>query len=70
MDLQIDVLLCRHLNQCRRTIDANFQSNHYKKNCNISDVSVFNGHAYFPTNETYKATVATSKKINKQVSGC
>lgn len=45
----------RHLHQWRLTADGNHQCNKYQKNNDPDDISLFNGKAYFPTQQNYLA---------------
>ncbi|KAK1230695.1 hypothetical protein PQX77_006210 [Marasmius sp. AFHP31] len=47
----------RHLHQTHLTLDGNFQANHYSKNCNPNDVSLWGGRSYIPLDSVYKAHI-------------
>ncbi|KAJ8096384.1 hypothetical protein PM082_011546 [Marasmius tenuissimus] len=44
----------RHLHQTHLTLDGNFQANHFAKNSDPNDVSLWGGRAYFPVDAVYK----------------
>ncbi|KAJ7658473.1 hypothetical protein B0H17DRAFT_1262267 [Mycena rosella] len=52
----------RHLNQQRQTLDRNFHCNKSTKNTDPSDLSLYDGKAYFPTNEFLNEQLAKAPK--------
>ncbi|KAJ7697398.1 hypothetical protein B0H17DRAFT_1130376 [Mycena rosella] len=52
----------RHLNQQRQTLDGNFHCNKSTKNTDPSDLSLYDGKAYFPTNEFLNEQLAKAPK--------
>ncbi|KAJ7710854.1 hypothetical protein B0H17DRAFT_914216 [Mycena rosella] len=52
----------RHLNQQRQTLDGNFHCNKSTKNTDPSDVSLYEGNAYFPTNKYLNEQLAKAPK--------
>ncbi|KAK1224256.1 hypothetical protein PQX77_012834, partial [Marasmius sp. AFHP31] len=45
----------RHLHQIHLTLDGNFQANHFAKNSDPNNVSLWGGRAYFPVDSVYKS---------------
>lgn len=47
----LNAYLYRHLNVSQHTLDGNYFLNKYSKNTDPDDVSLFDGHSYFPPEE-------------------
>jgi hypothetical protein len=47
----------RHLDQWQLTFDGNYQSNHFAKNCDTADISVFSGYAQFEESQKFVAEI-------------
>jgi hypothetical protein len=65
---------CSYLHAWNWTGDGNFLSNHFAKNCDPQDVSVFDGKGLFPHDATYHTDMvehsrALGKKVSLSISG-
>jgi hypothetical protein len=49
------------------TGDGNYLANHYRKNCNEREGSLWNGHGLFPLDETYKRDIVAALNTTKNV---
>ncbi|KAF8965358.1 hypothetical protein BDZ97DRAFT_1904028 [Flammula alnicola] len=59
----------RHLNQTRFTADGNFHLNHFIKNNDPEEISLFRGNAYFPKDEKFKPYIARVSSDIPEVRG-
>ncbi|KAJ7024207.1 hypothetical protein C8F04DRAFT_923946, partial [Mycena alexandri] len=63
----------RHVLQQQSTLDGNFHTSHFAKNCDPHDVSLFNGKAHFPPDVqycTYLKSIPLSTEVEFQKSTC
>jgi hypothetical protein len=55
----------RHLNQSQQTLDGNFHTGKYKKNCDPDDVSLWAGRGCFPLDSDYKEYLGRQPKSDE-----
>lgn len=56
----------RHIMQQQRTLDGNFHTGHFAKNCDPNDISLCNGEGQFPSDKEYRAYL-DSIPVTKEV---
>ncbi|KAJ7339721.1 hypothetical protein DFH08DRAFT_1013175 [Mycena albidolilacea] len=73
VNVNVDVppppLYLRHLLQQQMTLDGNFHTGHFAKNCDPNDVSLCDGKAHFPPDKKYRAYL-NSVPLSKEKSTC
>ncbi|KAJ6521770.1 hypothetical protein DFH09DRAFT_1330882 [Mycena vulgaris] len=69
IDLPRTPLWLRHIMQNQLTLDGNFHTGHFVKNCDPNDISLCNGKGQFPPDEEYR-TYLKSIPVTKEKSTC
>ncbi|KAJ7711700.1 hypothetical protein B0H16DRAFT_1744912 [Mycena metata] len=69
LDLPKPPLHLRHTLQQQMTLDGNFHTGHFAKNCDPRDVSLFDGKAHFAPDKEYRAYLQ-SIPVSKEKSTC
>ncbi|KAJ7166380.1 hypothetical protein C8R43DRAFT_1103994 [Mycena crocata] len=62
-------LWLRHIMQQQITLDGNFHTGHFAKNCDPNDLSLYNGKAHFPPDDEYR-TYLKSVPLSKEKATC
>ncbi|KAJ6563399.1 hypothetical protein DFH09DRAFT_920273 [Mycena vulgaris] len=69
IDLPRTPLWLRHIMQNQLTLDGNFHTGHFVKNCDPNNISLCNGKGQFPPDEEYR-TYLKSIPVTKEKSTC
>ncbi|KAJ7089398.1 hypothetical protein C8R44DRAFT_556861, partial [Mycena epipterygia] len=62
-------LSLRHIMQQQQTLDGNFHTGHFAKNCDPNDISLCNGKGQFPSDKEYR-TYLGSIPVTKEKATC